>query len=84
MFAIFTRLTQDDGTPRTESLRPRGRLTGTVGAVITVALLLGLVTFSVVMAVSSSATHGCGPAPGVHGTARTATCQSAEQPPSRF
>jgi Protein of unknown function (DUF3040) len=78
MFAIFTRLTRDEGAPRTESLRPRGRLTFQARTVITAAILVGLVALSVLMALSSSAGHGCQPAPGVHGAARTATCESAQ------
>jgi hypothetical protein len=93
MFAIFTRLTRDDGEPRTESLRPGdhrfpwaspdGRLTGTVRAIMAIALFLGLITFVVFMAVSSSGTHGCLPEAGAHGAARPASCQSAPQPPAR-
>ncbi len=90
MFAIFTRLTRDDGAPRTESLRPerrhlrwtwpvRGR-PGPMRAVMYVPLVLGLVTLCVFMALMSSATPGCGPAVGVHGAPRAASCQSALPP----
>jgi hypothetical protein len=83
MFAIFTRLTRDDGEPRTESLRPRARPAIPVRSVITLTLLLGLVAVSVFMAITGSVTHGCQPAPEVHGSGRTATCQSAQQAPAR-
>jgi hypothetical protein len=77
MFAIFTRLTRDDGAPRTESLRPRARLAIPVRSVITFALLLGLVAVSVFMAVAGSTGHSCQPGSGVHGAGQTAACQSA-------
>jgi hypothetical protein len=83
MFAIFTRLTRDDGAPRTEALLPRRRRAIQPRTVMTIALLLGLVTLSVLMAVSSSARHSCQAAPGVHGAAQTATCQSAPVSPGR-
>ena len=82
MFAIFTRLTQDDGAPRTESLRPEGRLTGTVRAIIAVPLILGLVALVVLMAVTSG-TPSCQPGAGIHGAARTASCQSVRGPLAR-
>ena len=69
MFAIFTRLTRDDGAPRTESLRPEGRrlrwiraglgLTGRLRAVIAVPLFLGLLALLVIMGISNSAVHDC-------------------------
>jgi hypothetical protein len=72
MFAIFTRLTRDDGAPRTESLRPEGRrlrwirpdlgLPGRLRAVIAVPLLLGLVALLVFMSISNSAAQDCGAA----------------------
>jgi len=93
MFAIFTRLTRDDGAPRTESLRPGGhrfpwaapggRLAGTVRMIIAIALILSLVTFFMFMAVTGSGTRGCLPGAGVHGVARAASCQSTPQPPAR-
>jgi hypothetical protein len=93
MFAIFARLTRDEGAPRTESLRPGGRrrrwtwldrrLTVTLRAVIAVPVVLGLVTLFVFAAINGSAAHGCRPSPGVHGAARTASCQSAQPPPGR-
>ena len=88
MFAIFTRLTRDEGAPRTESLDPkRGltgavRLTGTVRTIIVVPLILGLMALFGFMAVSS-ATHGCRPEAGIHGTAGTVSCQSAQEPLER-
>jgi hypothetical protein len=82
MFAIFTRLTQDDGAPPTEALRAEtfpwlaGRLTATWRAVIAVPLILGLVTLFVLMAINSSAPQGCRPGPAM---SRTVSCQSAGQ-----
>ena len=67
MFAIFTRLTGDDGAPRTGALRAEtfpwlaGRLTATWRAIITVPLILGLVTLFVLMAINSSAPQDCQP-----------------------
>jgi hypothetical protein len=83
MFAIFTRLTRDDGLPHTESLRQRASLAVPVRSVITFTLLLGLVAVSVFMAVTGSTAHSCQPAPGVHGAGGTATCQSAQSSPGR-
>jgi hypothetical protein len=92
MFAIFTRLTRDDGAPHTELLRPGshrirwtspdGKLTGTARTIIGIPLILGLLAFFVFMAVSSSAVHACLPESGIHGVARPAICQSAQQPPA--
>jgi hypothetical protein len=82
MFAIFTRLTRDDGAPPTEALRAEtfpwlaGRLTATWRAVIAVPLILGLVTLFVLMAINSSAPQGCRPEPAM---SRTVSCQSAGQ-----
>jgi hypothetical protein len=69
MFAIFTRLTRDDGAPRTESLRPQGGrlrwtrpdlgLTGRLRAVIAIPLFLGLVALLVFMSISNSAAQDC-------------------------
>ena len=87
MFAIFTRLTRDEGPPRTESLRSASRhrrrtwadprLTGTLHVVISVTLVLGLVALFVCLAISSSAVHGCRSTAGPHAvaTARTSSCQ---------
>jgi len=86
MFAIFTRLTRDEGEPRTEALRAqtllrRVRLTGGLTArlrvIVAVALMLGLVTLFVVLAMTSSAAHGCRPGPLM---TRPASCQQAQQP----
>jgi hypothetical protein len=91
MFAIFTRLTRDEGAPWTEALRaetrlrrlrriwPAGGLTPAVRAIIAVPLILGLVMFCVFMAINSSGTQGCRPGPGM---ARIMSCQSAQQPVS--
>jgi Protein of unknown function (DUF3040) len=85
MFAIFTRLTLDDGVPRNEALRaqtglrrawPAGGLTATVRAIIAVPLILGLVTLFVFMAINGSGTQGCRPGPV---TSRTVSCQSAQE-----
>lgn len=83
MFAIFTRLTRDDGTPRTEALRVEtfpwlaGRLTATWRAIIAVPLILGLVTLFVLTAINNSAPQGCRPGLVV---SRTVSCQSAQGP----
>jgi hypothetical protein len=88
MFAIFTRLTRDEGAPRTELLRPAsrrhrtrpgGRRAGTLRAVVAVSLLLGLVTLLVFLAINSSASGGCRPRTEslTATTALTGTCQSA-------
>jgi hypothetical protein len=85
MFAIFTRLTRDEGAPRTEALRaetllrrawPAGGLTATVRAIIAVPLILGLVTLIVFTALNSSPAQGCrlGPV-----AIRTSSCQSAQE-----
>jgi hypothetical protein len=88
MFAIFTRLTRDDGAPRTESLWseprriwPASRLPGTLRAIIAVPLVLGLVALLIFMAVSGSA-QGCQPGWAPHGTTmtRVTVCQSAGEP----
>jgi hypothetical protein len=86
LFAIFTRLTRDEGAPRTEVLQaetrlrrawPPGGLTTTVRAIIAVPLILGLVTLFVFMAINSSAVQGCRPGPVA---TRTTNCQSAQEP----
>jgi hypothetical protein len=86
MFAIFTRLTRDDGAPRTETLGaetllrracPTGGLTTTVRAIIAVPLILGLVTLFVFMAIDSSTAPGCRPGPVA---TPAAGCQSAQEP----
>ena len=83
MFAIFTRLTRDDGAPRTEALRAEtfpwlaGRLTATWRAIIAVPLILGVVTLFVLMAINSSGTQGRLPGPVM---SRTVSCQSAQGP----
>jgi hypothetical protein len=88
MFAIFTRLTRDEGAPRTESLWPEPRriwpasgLPRTLRAVIAVPLVLGLVALLIFMAVSGSV-QGCRPGWAPHGTTitRATVCQSAGEP----
>jgi hypothetical protein len=68
MFAIFTRLTRDEGAPRTESLRLESRLrwtrpdrglTCTLRAVIAAPLFLGLVALFLFMGINNSAAHDC-------------------------
>jgi hypothetical protein len=87
MFAIFTRLTRDEGAPRIESLRSESRHrrwtwptlgpAGTLQVVITVPLVVALVALFVLLAISGSAAHGCRSAgPHVTSTARTSSCQS--------
>jgi len=93
MFAIFTRLTRDEGAPRPESLRPEPRLRriwpasgllGTLRAIIAVPLVLGLVALLVFTAVNSSA-PGCRPGSAPHATAmaRVAACQQVQEPQGR-
>jgi hypothetical protein len=86
MFAIFTRLTRDEGAPRTEALRartllrrawPAGGLATTVRAIIAVPLILGLVTLFIFMAINGSPAQGCRPGPVA---TRTMSCQSAQGP----
>jgi hypothetical protein len=91
MFAIFTRLTRDEGAPRTESLRPEARhvrwawlnrkVTVTLRTIIIVPLVLGLVAFFVLTAINSSGGHGCRPVAGPHAalTYPALSCQSAQQ-----
>jgi hypothetical protein len=96
MFAIFTGLTQDDGAPRTEALRPDTLLrratllrrvrpisgpTATVRAVIAIPLILGLLALCIFMAVNSSAGHSCQAGSVL---ARTNSCQSAQLPDGRM
>jgi hypothetical protein len=87
MFALFTRLTRDDGAPRTESLRPEGRrlrwtrpglgLADRIRAIIAVPLFLGLVALFVFMGISNSAAHDCGAAAALRATPTVApACQS--------
>ena len=89
MFAIFTRLTRDEGAPRTESLRPQGLFRrarpgrgrhGPLRAVLYLPLVLGLVALFVLLAVSSSAAHGCRPTaePRVAASARAIGCHPAQ------
>lgn len=75
MFAIFTRLTRDEGAPRTEALRPVRRtwLAGKRRMVVAVPVILGLLALFAFMAVSSgSAVHLCGP--------KGMTCHSTQGP----
>ena len=83
MFAIFTRLTRDDGAPRTEALPPRSALKSRMRAIIAAPLILGLITLLVLMAIAGSAARSCQTAVGAHGSARTESCQSAQQPSGR-
>jgi hypothetical protein len=95
MFAIFTRLTRDEGAPRTESLRPTGLVrwtwpdsgrSGPLHAAIYVPLILGLVALFMFLAINSPATHGCRPAaePHVAAAARSVSCQSALESHGRY
>jgi hypothetical protein len=68
MFAIFTRLTSDDGAPWTESLQPAGfarriwrrsRLAADVA--LAIPLALGIVALVAFLTVSSAGVHGCRP-----------------------
>jgi len=89
MFAIFTRLTRDEGAPRAEALRAETLLRrawsasglATARAVIAVPLILGPLALCVFMAVNGSAGHSCGPGPGM---TRATSCQSAQLPDGRM
>lgn len=64
MFAIFTRLTRDEGAPRTEWLPSRASiqrawLTARLRAIIAVPLVLGVMALLIVLAVSSSPAYAC-------------------------
>jgi hypothetical protein len=83
MFAIFTRLTRDDGEPRTEALLSRSPLAGQVRAIIAAPLILGLVALLVFMAITGSTARSCQPATGTPSAARTESCQSSQQPLGR-
>jgi hypothetical protein len=77
MFSIFTRLTRNEGAPRTESLTPRTgrqrvRRIARIRALVAVPLLLVLVGMVVFLAVSNSSAHACR----VGITPRVTSCQS--------
>jgi hypothetical protein len=80
MFAIFTRLTRDDGAPRTELLPPRASvrrawLVARRRAIIAIPVVLGLAALLIFLADSGSTAHPCrsGMAPYV------ASCQSVPE-----
>jgi hypothetical protein len=86
MFAIFTRLTRDDGTPKTESLRHEaGRLRriwpnqgpiATRRMAIAVPIILCLLALLLVATFNSSTAHVCGQAPSTSAPAvHTQACQ---------
>ena len=86
MFAIFTRLTRDEGAPRTEALReptllrrvwPAGGPAATVRAIVAVPLILGLMALFIFMAINGSGAQSCRPGPAA---TRTMSCQSAQEP----
>jgi Protein of unknown function (DUF3040) len=91
MFAIFTRLTRDEGAPPAEPqrsgnrrrTRPGRELIAAVGAIIVVPFVLGLAALFVFLAVSSGAAHGCklGTVPHPVVTIRILTCRPAQEPP---
>ena len=81
MFAIFTRLTRDEGVPRTEWLPSRGSvqrawLTARLRALIAVPLVLGVMALLIVLAVSSSPAHACRAGTGPR---TTISCQSVSE-----
>jgi hypothetical protein len=86
MFLIFTRLTNGDGIPRTESIPPQrhpriSRLAFEVWLTIPVAL--GVVAFVVFLAVSSSSVQGCRPLGGAAyevAANPVLSCQAAQKP----
>ena len=90
MFAIFTRLTRDEGAPRNEALRTetllrRARMAGVlttarVRATIAFAIIASLVTLFVFTALSNSPTTGCRTGPLL---IRPASCQQAQESQAR-
>ncbi len=80
MFAIFTRLTRDDGAPRTESLLSkasvrRAWLTGRRRAIIAIPVVLGLAALLIFLAVSGSTAQPCRSGTAPWGT----SCQSVPE-----
>jgi hypothetical protein len=78
MFAIFTRLTRDEGAPRTEWLPSRASvqrawLAARLRLIIAVPLVLGVMALLIVLAVSSSPAHTCRTGTGPR---TTISCQS--------
>jgi hypothetical protein len=64
MFAIFTRLTRDEGALRTESLLP---------------LILGVAAFFVLTVLTGSAARGCQPAAGPHAAATAGSSVASQR-----
>jgi hypothetical protein len=93
MFAIFTRLTRDEGAPPAEPRRrgarrrriwPDREPSVELGAIVVI--LLGLSVLLVVLAViAGSSGHGCGPGPRLRVAVGTHVlgCQSAQELPNR-
>jgi hypothetical protein len=93
MFAIFTRLTIDDGAPRTESLQHvafprriwrRSRIAAEVA--LAVPLALGIVALIAFLAVSSAGVHSCRPVAGAPYIAvgnPVLACQTAQAAPKQ-
>jgi hypothetical protein len=91
MFAIFTRLTKDDGAPLTEALQHVGlcrriwlhsRLAAEL--ILAVPLALALVALVAFVTLSSSGMHGCRPdsvGPYNMAASPVITCQTAAQKP---
>jgi len=80
MFSIFTRLTWNEGAPRTESLPAGTSLRGArriarTRAIVAVPLLVVLVAMLIFVTVSSSAAHACRPGTTPHVT----SCQSGSK-----
>lgn len=95
MFAIFTRLTRDDGAPRTESLRPRERASWwtwpdrgpshTLRVVMFIPLALALVALFAFVAITSPATSSCATTRWPHSAVLPArACQPAPGPHGHF
>lgn len=89
MFAIFTRLTRDEGQPRIESLEPAARRpwwrpppvpAARLRAILLIPVLLGLVIGAVLLGISNSSGPVCRPVTGLHAPAvsRAGTCQAAQ------
>jgi hypothetical protein len=86
MFAIFTRLTSDDGPPRAERLGPRSaslavalRWTRT-SAAIPVVIVIALTVAIIALGVATSGGRVCPPTVTVHlsGHSKLAGCQAAD------
>jgi hypothetical protein len=88
MFSIFTRLTRDDGAPRTEALRDAARFQwfspgARLRTIVIVPLALALVGLFIFVAVVGSSARGCSPAATSRSSpaSHSMSCQSAPETP---